>query len=111
MKSLPVLILTAILPLLLQSCCSDAKVRFWKFRDPKGGATVYSVDTEKVPLQALAPAGVVYLDRTGRAAHPAKPGQPKQISEAEWRAATSGARFTLLYCGKCKGCWAKIRPR
>jgi hypothetical protein len=109
MKSLPVIALTALLALLLQSCCSDAKVRFWKFRDAKGGSTVFAVDTEKVPLDSLAPVGRVYLDRTGRAAHPASPGKPKQISEAEWRAATSGARFTLLYCGKCKGCWAKVR--
>jgi hypothetical protein len=111
MRSIPVIILTALLPLLLQSCCSDAKVRFWKFRDGKGGAAVYAVDTEKVPLSSLAPAGVVYLDRTGRAVHPASPKQPKQISEAEWRAATPGARLTLLYCGKCKGCWAKVRGR
>lgn len=111
MKPLTTLVFAAALPLLLQSCCSDAKVRFWKYRDGKGGAAVYAVDTEKVPLASLAPTGAVYLDRAGHAVRPAGLKQPKQITEAEWRAATSGARFSLLYCGKCKGCWAKVKPR
>lgn len=110
MKLLSTAALIVLVSALLPSCCGDAKVRYWKLRDAKTGAVVYAVDTEVVPLAKLAPSGVVYLDKRGKAAHPASPKTVGAISEAEWRKATAGADYSLYYCGHCKGCWAKVKP-
>lgn len=106
----PLAILTA-LPFLLAACCSDAHPRFWKVRDATGGATSYTVDTVAVPTTSLAPSSLRYVDAMGHYVNVAKPKLVREMSEQEWKTATSGARYSLRYCGIRKACWAKAKAR
>lgn len=109
-NSLTVSIL-AILPLILTACCTDAQPRFWKVRDASGGATAYTVDTVAVPTTSLLPVDLKYVDAAGKYVAVVSPKRVCEMSEQEWKAATSGARYSLRYCGIRKACWAKAKAR
>jgi len=111
MKNLPTIAVLAILPLLFSACCSDVRPRFWEVRDTKGGGKAYAVDTAAVPLESFKPGAVRYVSPAGELVSIASPKVVRGLSEQEWKAATSGARYSLLYCGKCKACWAKAKGR
>jgi hypothetical protein len=109
-KPLSVAIL-ATLPFLFSACCTHAQPRFWKVRDTAGGGTAYTVDTVAVPASSLVPRDIRYVDSTGKYVAVQSPKVVKQLTEQEWKAATSGAGYSLNYCGHRKGCWAKTKAR
>ena len=110
MKPLTVAIL-ATLPFLFSACCSNAHPRFWKVRDTKDGATAYTVDTLAVPAGSLMPADIRYVNAAGKYVHVQSPKMVSGMSEQEWKVATSGAGYTLRYCGHREACWAKAHDR
>jgi hypothetical protein len=101
----------AALPLMLSACCSDAQPRFWNVRDAKGGGTAYTVDTAAVPASTLTPSDMKYVDAAGKYVNVVIPVLVREMPEPEWRVATSGARYSLRYCGIRKACWAKAKDR
>ncbi len=109
-KPLSFAILTT-LPFLISGCCSNAHPRFWKVRDGAHGITAYTVDTVEVPASSLVPRDIRYVDSAGRFADLRNPKVVREMSEPEWKAATSGASYSLFYCGHRKGCWAKTKDR
>lgn len=109
-RLLTIAILTA-LPFMLAACCSDAQPRFWKVRDAKGGATAYTVDTAAVPTHSLMPSDLKYVDAAGKYVAVVSPTLVREMSEQQWQVATSGARYSLRYCGSRKACWAKAKDR
>ena len=104
-----VLAVVGVLAVAVSSCCSDAQLRFWQVRDQAGGATAYTVDTAGVPLARISAKDVRYVDAAGHFLTVSKPKLVRQLTEAEWTKATSGARYSLFYCTRCQGCWAKAR--
>lgn len=110
MKPLTVTIL-AILPCMLSTCCPHAQIRFWKVRDTSGGGTAYTVDTVAVPSNSLMPNDMKYVDSAGKYITVESPKLVREMSEHEWRDATSGARYSLRYCGIRNACWAKAKDR
>lgn len=111
MKSLLSAAILTTLPFLFSACCSDAKPRFWKVRDTKGGATAYAVDTVAVPASTLVPRDIKYVDATGKYVDVQKPKMVREITEQEWQQATSGAGYSLFPCSHRNGCWAKTKQR
>ena len=95
----------------LTGCCSDAQPRFWKVRDANNGGTAYTVDTVAVAASSLLPIDIKYVNSAGEFVDVARPKRMGQLTEQEWKAATSGARYSLLYCGRRKACWAKTKAR
>lgn len=110
MKLLTIALL-ATLPILLAGCCTDVHPRFWKVRDTAGGATAYTVDTVAVPATSLMPEDKRYVDAAGKYVNITSPKLVREMSEQEWKAATSGARYSLRYCGIRRACWAKTKDR
>lgn len=111
MKSLFSAAILAILPFLFSACCSDAKPRFWKVRDTKGGATAYTVDTVAVPASTLVPRDIKYVDAAGNYVSVQNPKVVREMTEEEWKQATSGAGYSLYPCNHRNGCWAKTKER
>jgi hypothetical protein len=111
MKKLLIATLLATLPFAFSACCSDAQLRFWEVRDAKSGGKSYTVDTAAVPATSLKAVDKKYVDSAGNYVEVANPRLVRQMSEQEWKTATSGARYSLRYCGHCKGCWAKAKDR
>lgn len=111
MKTSLTVAILATLPFMLAACCSDAQPRFWKVRDAKGGGTAYTVDTAAVPASSLTPIDMKYVDATGKYVTLGSPKLVREMSEQEWKTATSGARYSLFYCGHRKACWAKAKDR
>jgi hypothetical protein len=103
--------LLATLPFVLSACCSNAHPRFWKVRDTAGGGTAYTVDTLAVPGSSLTPRDIRYVDGAGKFVAVQSPKMVREMSEQEWKAATSNARYSLLYCGHRQACWAKTKER
>lgn len=99
------------LPFLLASCCSDAQPRFWKVRDAQGGGTTYAVDTVAVPASSIGPRSINYVNAAGDYVEVAAPQRVCEMSAREWQAVTSGASYSLRYCGIRKACWAKAKAR
>lgn len=110
MKPLTAAIL-ATLPFMFSACCSNAHPRFWKVRDTKSGATAYTVDTLAVPASSLLPADIRYVDSAGKSVNVQSPKMDREMTEQEWKAATSGAGYSLRYCGHREACWAKAQNR
>lgn len=110
MKPLSVAIL-AILPFMFSACCSNAKPRFWKVRDAPKGGVAYTVDTLAVPAGSLVPRDIRYVDAAGKYVGVRNPKVVREMTEQEWKTATSGAGYGLFYCGHRKGCWAKTNDR
>lgn len=110
MKALTVAIV-AILPLFFSSCCPNATPRFWKVRDTSRGLIAYTVDTAAVPASSLVPRDIRYVDAAGEYVEVRIPRVVREMTEQEWRDATSGAGYSLFYCGHRKACWAKTRDR
>lgn len=103
-------IVFAALPvLLLFSCCPHAQPRFWKVRN--GKATAYTVDTAAVPGTSLQARDIRYVDASGKYVDVAKPKIVSQMSEEEWKQATSGAEYSLWFCGHRMACWAVTKSR
>ncbi|MBK1818383.1 hypothetical protein JIN84_22380 [Luteolibacter yonseiensis] len=100
-----------ILPLMFSACCSNARPRFWKVRDGSAGGLAYTVDTIGVPTGSLQPPDIRYVDGAGKYVDVRKPKVVREITEQEWKTATSGARYSLFYCGLRRACWAKTRER
>lgn len=96
---------------MLSACCSDAQPRFWQVRDTADGRTAYTVDTVAVPSSSLMPVDIKYVDAAGNCVDVVSPKPVRQMSEQEWRTATSGGRYSLRYCGLRKNCWAKAKGR
>ncbi len=96
---------------LLGSCCNGAHPRFWKVVDKANGATAYTVDTAAAPVDSLGPEDVKYVNASGTGVAVSKPKFVRELSAQEWQTATSGARYSLLYCPVRKACWAKAKPR
>ncbi|MCF7730753.1 MAG: YgdI/YgdR family lipoprotein [Akkermansiaceae bacterium] len=111
MKNLHNLAVLTILSLMLSACCSDAQPRFWQVRDTADGRTAYTVDTVAVPSSSLMPVDIKYVDAAGNCVDVVSPKPVRQMSEQEWRTATSGGRYSLRYCGLRKNCWAKAKGR
>jgi hypothetical protein len=107
----PTVAFLTTLPFLLAACCSDTQPRFWKVRDAKGGATAYTVDTAAVPTNSLMPSDLKFVDAAGKYVKVVRPTLVREMSEQEWQVATSGARYSLRYCGIRKACWAKAKDR
>lgn len=105
------LAILAILPFLFSACCSKAQQRFWKVRDTKSGVTAYTVDTLAVPTTSLVARDIRYVDPAGKIIEVGSPKMVREMKEAEWKSATSGAGFSLWYCGHRKACWAKTKAR
>lgn len=105
------LVILAALPLLASACCPHAQLRFWKVRDGSGGATAFTVDTAAVPSSSLQPRDIRYVDASGKFVDVAKPKVVSQLSEKEWNTATSGAGYSLWFCGHRMACWARTRER
>lgn len=105
------LVTLAVLSLLFSACCSKAQPRFWKVRDVKSGVTAYTVDTLAVPTTALVARDIRYVDAAGKIMEVGSPKMVREMKEAEWKAATSGAGYSLWYCGHRKACWAKAKGR
>ncbi len=101
----------AVLPLLASACCPHAQPRFWKVRDTKGGITAYTVDTLAVPSTSLQPRDIRYVDASGKFVDVPKPKVVSQMSEQEWKQATSGAGYSLWFCGHRMACWARTKER
>lgn len=101
----------AIVPLLFSACCSNAQPRFWKVRDASSKGTAYTVDTVAVPANSLVPRDIRYVDATGEYVKIQNPKVVREMTEQEWKQATSGAGYSLYYCGHRKGCWAKTKDR
>jgi hypothetical protein len=97
--------------LLLFSCCPHAQPRFWKVRDGHGKATAYTVDTAAVPGTSLQARDIRYVDASGKYVDVAKPKIVSQMSEEEWKQATSGAGYSLWFCGHRMACWAVTKSR
>lgn len=110
MKPLSVAILV-ILPLMVSACCHNARPRFWKVRDSTAGGTAYTVDTVAVPTSSLLPPDIRYVDAAGEYVDVRKPKVVREMAEQEWKAETSGAGYSLFYCGHRGACWAKTRDR
>lgn len=105
-------IVCAALPaLLLFSCCPHVQPRFWKVRDGHGKATAYTVDTEAVPTTSLQARDIRYVDAAGKYVDVAKPTIVSRMSEEEWKQATSGAGYSLWFCGHRMACWAVTKSR
>ncbi|RYD17414.1 MAG: hypothetical protein EOP88_26705 [Verrucomicrobiaceae bacterium] len=111
MSRLLSLAVVAVLPLVFSACCSHAQPRFWKVRDTKNGATAYTVDTAAVPTTSLVARDIRYVDTGGKLVEVRNPKMVREMPEAEWKAATSGAGYSLWYCGHRKACWAKAKAR
>lgn len=107
--SLRSIAILTILPFLCSACCSQAQLRFWKVRDGSGGATVYTVDTVAVPSTSLQPRDIRYVDASGKSVNVRRPKMISQMSEPEWKQATSGAGYSLWFCGHRMACWAKTK--
>lgn len=105
------LAVVAVLPLVFSACCSKAQPRFWKARDVKSGVTAYTVDTLAVPTTSLLARDIRYVDAGGKVVEVQNPKMVREMQEAEWKAATSGAGYSLWYCGHRKACWAKAKGR
>ena len=110
MKPLTVAIL-ATLPFMLSACCTHAQPRFWKVRDTTGGGTAYTVDTAAVPTSSLMPRDIRYVDATGKYVTIKSPKMDREMTVQEWKSATSGAGYSLRYCGHRSACWAKATDR
>lgn len=110
MKPLTAAIL-ATLPFMFSACCTKAQPRFWKVRDAKGGTTAYTVDTLAVPASSLMPADIRYVDAAGKYVNLQSPKMDREMTEQEWKVATSGAKYSLRYCGHREACWAKTQDR
>jgi hypothetical protein len=109
MKRLLIPIAASACLLALSSCCSNSKPRFWQVRDGANGATAYTVDTAEVPVGSLGAQDAKYVNASGQYVSVSNPKTVRELTETQWTAATSGARFSLLYCTHCKGCWAKVK--
>ncbi len=101
----------AVLTFLFSSCCTKAQPRFWKVRDTKSNGTAYTVDTLAVPTSSLGQRDIRYVDSSGKYVNVGSSKVISRMSEQEWKRATSGAGYSLWYCGHCHGCWAKTRER
>lgn len=108
-RSLRSLAILLALPFLLFACCPHAQPRFWKVRD--GKTTAYTVDTVAVPSTSLQPRDIRYVDSSGKYVDVAKPKMVSQMSEEEWKQATSGAGYSLWFCGHRMACWARTKAR
>ena len=108
MKKTFTLALLAAVPFALSACCSASEARFWEVRDGASGATAYTVDTARVQLETIP---TVYVDGAGRSVLVGRVELVRQMPEADWLAATSGAGYALKYCGVRKACWAAVSPR
>lgn len=110
MRPLSIAIL-AILPFMFSACCSHAQPRFWEVRDTTGKGKAYTVDTIAVPANSLQPSDIRYVDSAGHYVEVRSPKVVREMTEQEWKLATSGAGYSLWYCGHRKACWAKTKDR
>jgi hypothetical protein len=97
------------LTLAFSNCCPNARPRFWKIRDTAGGGVAYTVDTAAVPAGSLLPRDIRYVDEAGKYVDVRNPRPEREMTEQEWKTATSGAGYSLLYCGRRHACWAKTK--
>ncbi|MES2440777.1 MAG: hypothetical protein V4584_17045 [Verrucomicrobiota bacterium] len=111
MKKLLSAAILAIQPFMFSACCPNAQPRFWKVRDTTGGGTAYTVDTVAVPAASLVPRDIRYVDAEGRYVDVRSPKMVREMPESEWKVATSGAGYSLRYCGHRTGCWARTKDR
>lgn len=101
----------ALQPFMFSACCTKAQPRFWEVRDGAGKSRSYTVDTITVPANSLQPRDVRYVDPDGHYVEVGTPKVVREMSEQEWKLATSGAGYSLYFCGHRKGCWAKTKDR
>lgn len=106
-KLLAVLVLAAS-ALLPAACCSSSEARFWEVRDTATGRTAFTVDTVGVPFEEISEK---FVDASGRAVRVDAPQRVRQMSEAEYSTATSGAGFGVSYCPMRKKCWATAHEK
>lgn len=111
MMNLLSIVISVVMPFLFSACCSHAQPRFWKVRDTVGGGLAYTVDTAAVPASSLVPRDIRYVDAGGKYVDVRSPKVVREMSEQEWKTATSGAGYSLYYCGHRSGCWAKTKDR
>lgn len=71
----------------------------------------YTVDTVAVPASSLVPRDIRYVDAAGKYVNVQNPKLVREMSEQEWKDATSGAGYSLFYCGHRSACWAKTKAR
>lgn len=69
------------------------------------------MDTVAVPSTSLQARDIRYVDATGKYVDVAKPKMVSQMSEEEWKRATSGAGYSLWFCGHRMACWARTKAR
>lgn len=86
----------------LSACCSSSEARFWEVRDVATGRTAYTVDTAGVPFEDIAEH---FVDPSGRSVRLDAAQRVRQLSEAEYTTATSGAGYGISYCPERKKCW------
>jgi hypothetical protein len=98
------------LPFAFAGChsCEPELARFWEVRDSATGVTAYTVDTAMVTAYSM---DAKYVNASGTYVNVDQPTPVRQISQAEWVAATSGAGFGLHYCPMRKQCWASVREK
>jgi len=97
------------LPVTLAGCiCDKTEARFWEVKDSKSGVMAFTVDTAKVTAYSI---DTKYVDASGQYVTVEAPAPVRQMTEAEWLAATGGASYGLLYCGMRKACWASVSAR
>ena len=69
------------------------------------------MDKVVVPSASLQPRDIRYVDASGKYVDVRKPKVISQMSEPEWKQATSGAGYSLWFCGHRMACWAKTKDR
>lgn len=69
------------------------------------------MDTVAVPSTSLQLRDIRYVDASGKSVEIRKPKVVSQMSEPEWKQATSGAGYSLWFCGHRMACWAKTKTR
>jgi hypothetical protein len=86
-----------------QSC--EGQARFWSVN----GGSAFTVDTAAVPLTS-GKINLEYVDAQGRRVR-VDDAAVSQISEAQYVSGTSGAGYSIAYCGVMKACWAIPSPK